>query len=110
IPGSGPAPSDRLRLRASPWHPPARRGQRRRGPSRRTWGSRSPRQSRNPPPCIPTSTGRRGTPRTEGRVVVALDRPLERLHDVAQVIAHGGLAGGGVARGQGKDDGFVLAE
>ena len=50
--------------------------------------------------CTPTSGGR----------LVAVDGPAEGLHDVAQVVAHGGLAGVRVAFGQRPDDGLVLVE
>src|SRR5437899_11804694 len=39
-----------------------------------------------------------------------VDRPLQRLHHLAEVLAHGGLGRVGVARGAGFHDRLVLVE
>ncbi len=43
-------------------------------------------------------------------MALGIDRPLQGLDDVAEMLAHGGLTGIRIPASQGFDDGLVLAQ
>ena len=43
-------------------------------------------------------------------MTLGVDGPLQRIHDMAEMLAHGGLAGVRIPAGERLDDHFVLAQ